>query len=88
MYKLATGIAEKSTKIQAATFLCIAGVEAQELSNTFTFTGDNTKEKIDSLVEKFNEYCNPKKNVTFERYKFNCVSQNGRSFDIFLTELK
>lgn len=88
LYKLATGISEKATKIQAATFLCIAGIDAQELSNTFTFGAGTSKENITNLVTKFEEYCNPKKNVTYERYKFNSVFQNGRNFETFLTELR
>jgi len=46
----------------------VAGTEALEIYNTFTWENDNDEEKVD---EKFDGYCNPRKNVTWERHKFN-----------------
>ena len=37
--------------------------------------------------QKFDAHCNPKKNITYERYIFNTCTQNGRPFDTFLIDV-
>lgn len=45
--------------------------------------------KVDKINEKFQTYCNPRKNVTYERHVFNKRSQHtGESVDKYVTELK
>ncbi|KAF7643184.1 hypothetical protein LDENG_00243950, partial [Lucifuga dentata] len=47
------------------------------------------KDKFDTVVQKFDEHCSPKKNKTFEWYVFHSrMQQPGESFDAFLTDLK
>ena len=71
IFSLASRLSGKDAKIQAATFLHVAGMEALEIYNTFTWETDDDKSKVDKITEKFDEYCNPHKNVTWERHKFN-----------------
>jgi len=41
------------------------------------------------VVKWFNEYCQPKKNIIFQRFKFGgCIQKEGQSVDEFVTELK
>ena len=41
------------------------------------------------IKKKFKEYCNPRKNVTYERHSFNTRTQKeGEPLDAFVTELK
>ena len=47
----------------------MAGQEALEIYNTFTFT-DEEKDKYDSVRDKFEAYCKPKINETYERFVF------------------
>ena len=45
--------------------------------------------KFSEILEKFREYCNPRKNLTFLCYKFFSYRQKeDESFDDFLTQLK
>ena len=45
--------------------------------------------KVDSILDKFTAYCNPRKNITFLRYQFFSYSQSeGQQFDHFVTSLK
>ena len=45
--------------------------------------------KFCKILEKFDEYCNPRKNLTFLRYKFFTYRQKeGKSFDDSVTLLK
>ena len=39
-------------------------------------------------MDKFEAYCSPKKNTTYERYLFNTCIQDGRTFDAFLVDLR
>ena len=39
-------------------------------------------------MNTFEEHCNPKKNVTVERYKFITRIQEGESIEKFVTDLK
>ena len=56
--------------------LTVAGEEALEIFNTFSLM-DEGKVKIDVVIRKFEEYCMPKKNVTYERHVFNMSSQGA-----------
>ena len=76
-------------KKQAAILLNIAGEEAIEVFNTFTFAEDEDKDDPEDILAKFQNYCEPKKNITYERHIFNTrVQQQTQSFDAYLTELR
>ena len=52
---------------------------------------ENTKiDKIEVLFAKFDEYCEPRKNIIMERYKFinTRVQRNDETADQYVTELK
>ena len=67
----------------------MAGPEALEVYNTFAWQTDDDNSKVDKIIEKFDEYCNPRKNVTWERHKFNTRNQQpGESIDQYVTDLK
>jgi hypothetical protein len=45
--------------------------------------------KFKIVVQMFQDYCSPRKNITFMRHKFfTCKQRDGQSFDEFVTELK
>ncbi len=68
-------------------FLIIAGEQAMEVYNTFCFD-EKEVDDLKVLMNKF-EYCNPKRNITYERYLFNTRVQNvGETIDAYVTELK
>ena len=49
--------------------------------------GEEMKFKV--VVQKFKDYCSPRKNITFMQHKFfTCKQRDGHSFDEFVTELK
>ena len=56
IFSLASGLSAKESKIQAATFLHVAGAEALEIYNTFTWDDDGDKSKVDKITEKFDAY--------------------------------
>ena len=89
-YALATGLNGKDEGVQVATLLTVIGEEAREVNSTFTgwaVPGDD--KKIDPVLEKFGQYCEPQKNIPFERYRFNRRCQEaGESYDQYRTALR
>ena len=76
-YFIACEIKKKPKEVQVAILLNCAGPEAQEVHEQFTFETDDERKDVDKVLEKFGEYCRPRKHVVFERYKFWCRDQQG-----------
>ena len=88
-YETATALSKKSNQQRLATFLTIIGKDGLELYNTFTFDEANENRNIEDVIAKFETYCEPLKNITFERYKFlSRKQQHGESIDEYITALK
>ena len=85
----ASGKVKEKEDVQCAILLHLIGEDALEIYNTFTFTEGESRDKIEILKKKFEDYANPRKNTVFERYKFwECKQQEGETIDQFITELK
>ena len=81
-YALATELNTKSEPVQVATLLTVIGEEAREVFSTFVWTTDGDSAKIKPVLDKFATYCQPRKNIPFERYRFNRRMQEpGESYD-------
>ncbi|KAL7870688.1 hypothetical protein SRHO_G00081850 [Serrasalmus rhombeus] len=64
------------------------GDEALEVYNNFMFE-EGDEMKLDTIIEKFEAYCIPKRNVTYERHRFfTCVKKPGETIDQYVTELR
>ena len=87
LYAKASRVDAKDEETQCAVFLHTIGNEVLEVYDTFSFT-ESEENKIEPLIGKFDAYCSPKKNVTYERYLFFSCTQNGRSVDAFVTDLR
>ncbi len=89
IYMVATGKNDKSDEVKATTFLHLAGPEALEVFNSLSFENPSDEKKLDKLVEKFEKYCIPRKNVTWERHVFNTrCQQPGETIDQYVTVLR
>lgn len=81
-YAIATGLAEKEERVQVATLLTVIREEAREVYATFTWDNDGDDVRINPVLAKFQQYCQPRRNIPFERYKFNRRAQEvGESYD-------
>ena len=89
-YALAAELGKKSEAVQVATLLTVIGEEARDVYSTFTDWADEADAtKIAPVLQKFAEYCQPRKNVPFERYRFNRRTQEaGESYDQYKTALR
>ena len=87
-YSVAMKLQQESEAVQIATLLTVIGAEARKVFSTFTFDGDNG-DRIQPVLESFAVYCQPLKNVPFERYKFYSRKQEaGESYDLYRTALR
>lgn len=88
LYVSAVGLDSKPDERKIAMLLTIAGPEALEVYNTFTFETEE-ENNLDVVLQKFDGHCLSKKPETFERYVFRSrVQQQDESFDSYLTVLK
>ena len=65
-------------EVKSAIFLQLAGPDALDVFNTLTFENEGDAKKLDKLLEKFEAYCIPRKNITWERHVFNTRNQKTR----------
>ena len=88
-YSLASGLREKPEEVQVSTLLTIIGPEARKVFSTFSWANAGDSKKMGDVLAKLEEYCCPRQNVPFERYKFNMRQQAvGETFDHYVTELR
>ena len=88
LYMLAAGHDGKPSEQKIALLLHVARKQAIEVYNTFAFSEEEEGE-YESVIGKFDAYCNPKKNETYERYVFNSRKQlEGEAIEQFVTDLK
>ena len=67
---------------------CI-GEKGREIYSTLAFDVEADKMKRQKIIDKFDMYCEPVKNITYIRHRsFTCKQIEGQRFDEYLTELK
>ena len=83
---IATGLGNKSEEQNIALLLHVAKSSAIEVYNTFSL--DSTNEASSGIfanaLGKFEKYCNPKKNVTYERYIFLAIKRGATQLRVLL----
>ena len=68
-YELATNLRSKPEEQRTATLLSIIGDEALMVYNAFTWQPQEPK-TVENILLKFEAYCKPKLNVSYERFVF------------------
>ena len=89
-FSLAIELNKKPEPVQVATLLTVIGEEAREVFATFTgWAEEGDDAKIVPVLGKFTAYCEPRKSVPFERYRFNKRAQElGESYEKYRTTLR
>ena len=89
LYKVASGLEEKSQKIQVATLLHVLGKECQEIFSQFRWDDEGDSEKISTVEDKFQAYFEPLCSKNFNRHLFIERNQkDGESVDEYCGALK
>ncbi|RWS19244.1 GagPol-like protein, partial [Leptotrombidium deliense] len=88
VYSTASRLKDCDTEQQQATFLAIAGSEAQRIFTTLT-VNPKESDKLKAVIDAFETYCKSRCNVTFARFTFNKrMQREGETFDSFLTDIR
>ena len=87
-YSVASKVNKEEGDVQVAAFLTAIGPEARKVFKTWNLSATE-RQDIKGVIERFDNYCNPTKNIPFERYLFNSRQQEpGESFDRYVTALR
>jgi len=87
-FEIATQLIEKGEEIRLPTLLSIIGQEALEIYNTFEWR-ENELKSVENTLLKFETFCKPKKNVTYERFILLTRKQNAdENIDDFVKDLR
>ena len=88
-YFTAAELSEKPKIVQVARLLNAAGPEAQEIHELFVYAENEDREDYNVILRKFDEYCRPKKNVIYERFRFwSRWQKEGEPFDHWVKDLR
>ena len=72
-----------------STLLSVIGEDAAKAFDTFTWNEEEKEDNIKDVLAKFDEYCEPRTQVIYERYRFNNRKQEaGESVAAYITELR
>ncbi|XP_071944705.1 uncharacterized protein [Antedon mediterranea] len=83
---IASGMSRKPSETQTSLLLHTIGQQGLDVYNAFKL---KMKMRLNTVMHKFEEYCNPKKNITFERHTFFSRNQiPGEKIDQYVTDLK
>ena len=88
-YLAAIEVDAKNDKMKSSLLLHCIGPKAREIYDTLTFDEADDNMKLDKIMEKFEAYVAPRKNITYSRYKFLTFRQEeGQKFNAYLSEMK
>ena len=72
-----------------STLLSVIGEEAVKVFDTFAWSEGQSENNITDVLAKFDEYCEPRTQVIYERYRFNNRKQEqGESISAYVTEMR
>ncbi|XP_074025754.1 uncharacterized protein [Leptinotarsa decemlineata] len=89
LYLIASGKTSKADPVKIAILLNLLGDEAIKIYNTFEYEEDEEREKLATILSKFEAHFNPTKNLVYEHFKFFKREQlSCETIDQFITALK
>ena len=88
-FEIATGVYKQDGVVRVSTLLSIIGEDGVKTFDTFTWAEGESEDNIDHVLKKFDEHCEPRTQVIYERYRFNNRKQEqGENVSTYLTELR
>ena len=87
-YEVATGV-NRQEQLVSLNMLSVIGEDATKAFDGFELGETQDDSKTEDVLAKFDEYCKPRTQVIYERYRFNNRNQEpGESIASYLTELR
>ena len=89
VYMVAAELSKKPEATRVAILLHSVRPEALDIFSTFQWEDGQDQDDTDTVLQKFRDYCQPRKNTVFECYTFwDRNQQEGESIDQWVTDLK
>lgn len=89
LFLTASGKNNKDDNVKVAILLNLLGDEGIRIYNTFEYLDNEDKNKIEVVLNKFETYCTPTRNMVYEHFKFFKREQlPNENIDHFITALK
>ena len=87
--RVSSGLHDKNDAVQIATIQSVLGNKARRVLKTLPgISGDITERTVAGILTALETYCVPRKNTIYEQYRFRTTVQEGRSIDVFVTDLR
>ena len=87
-YEVATGV-NRQEQLVSLNMLSVIGEDATKAFDGFELGETQDDSKTEDVLAKFDENCEPRTQVIYERYRFNNRNQEpGESIASYLTELR
>ena len=88
-YEKASRLDEEDAEYRCAVLLATIGDEAMEIFDGFEFKAGESKEDIDTVLQKFENFCVGKTHEAFESYRFHIRAQGtDESIEAYAAELR
>ena len=88
-YLAGTEASEKSDLAKIGIMLSHAGKEARDVYKTFEWAAEGDDKKFEKVLEAFQRYCLPRKNIIYERHGFWTIQQEDHeTIDAYLTRIR
>lgn len=89
LYLRASGKTSKQDDVKIAILLNLLGDEGLHIFNTFEYKDGESENCLKTVLQKFDEHCDPIKSAVYEHFKFFKRDQMvGETIDQFVTALK
>jgi len=90
IYMIAKKFSDMSEEEKIANALLLMGSESVPIYDQFVFNEDVPAERktLENVLTMFGKHCEPVKNITYERVKFNSMKQGEMSIHQFITTLQ
>lgn len=87
-FEIAAGINKQEDLVRVSILLSVIGEDAVKAFDTFVWSEGLMEDSITDVLTKFDEYCEPRTQVIYERYRFNNRKQEaGDSISACVTDL-
>ena len=87
-FRMATKLNKYEEEVQISALIYATGREAEHIFKSFGFDNEDDKKDYEIVLEKYDEYCVPKRNIIHERATCHQRSQNnGKTVETFVRSL-
>ena len=87
-YLAGTEATEKSDLAKISIMLSHAGKKARDLYKTFEWEAEDDDKKFEKVLEAFQRYCSPRKNIIYKRHGFWTIQQEDhKTVDRYLVRI-